>query len=33
MTREGLLRKYWWQKGRWVDRLLYAILDRNWVRL
>lgn len=30
MVREGLRRERLWQKGRWVDRLLYAILDREW---
>jgi len=30
MTREGLLRGHRWQKGRWVNRLLYAILDSDW---
>jgi len=33
MTHEGLLRERRWQKGRWVDRLLYAVLDRDWGRL
>lgn len=30
MVREGHLREYRWQKGQWVDRLLYAILDHEW---
>ena len=29
MVREGWLREYRWQKGRWVDRLLYAVLERD----
>ena len=29
MRREGYLREYRRQKGRWVDRLLYAALDRD----
>lgn len=33
MKREGCLREYRRQKGRWVDRLLYAILDRDWLTL
>lgn len=33
MRREGFLREYRKQKGRWVDRLLYAILDRDWPTL
>lgn len=32
MIREGHLRECRWQKGQWVDRLLYAILDRDWSR-
>lgn len=31
MRREGYLREHRSQKGRWVDRLLYAVLDRDWV--
>ena len=30
MVREGLRRECLWQKRRWVDRLLYAVLDREW---
>ena len=30
LVREGLRRECLWQKGRWVDRLLYAVLDRDW---
>ena len=30
MVREGLRRECLWQKGRWVDRLLYAVLDWEW---
>ncbi len=30
MVREGLRRECLWQKGRWVDRLLYAVLDREY---
>ena len=33
LTREGLLREHRWQKGRWVDRLLYAVLERDWGQL
>jgi len=33
MVREGLLREHRWQKNRWVDRLLYAALDRDWGQL
>ncbi len=29
MVREGLRRECLWQKGRWTDRLLYAVLDRE----
>ncbi len=32
MVREGLRRECLWQKGRWVDRLLYAVLDREWAQ-
>ncbi len=30
MRREGLLREHRWEKGRWVDELLYALLEREW---
>lgn len=30
MRREGLLQQHLWGKGRWHDRLLYAILDCEW---
>lgn len=30
MQREGLLRESAWIKGRWVDVLLYSMLDREW---
>ncbi len=30
MAREGLRRECLWQKERWVDRLLYAVLDWEW---
>lgn len=30
MQREGYLRETEWMKTRWWDRLLYAILDREW---
>ena len=30
MVREGLRRECLRQKGRWVDRLLYAVLDWEW---
>ncbi len=30
MVREGLQRECLWQKGKWVDRLLYAVLEREW---
>ena len=30
MRREGHLRENAWQKGAWVDSLIYAILDREW---
>ncbi len=33
MVREGHLRECRKQKGCWVDRLLYAILDRDWLML
>lgn len=33
LVREGCLREHRRQKGRWVDRLLYAVLDRDWVSL
>ena len=33
MVREGCLREHRRQKGRWVDRLLYAILDRDRLTL
>ena len=33
MVREGYLREHRRQKGRWVDRLLYAILDRDRLTL
>ena len=33
MVREGHLRGHRYQKGRWVDRLLYAILDGDWLML
>lgn len=33
MVREGLRRECYWQKGRWVDRLLYAALDRDRLTL
>jgi len=32
MKRDGYLRERRWQKGRWVDRLLYAILDRDEIK-
>ena len=32
MMREGYLRESRRQKGRWVDRLLYAVLDRDRVQ-
>ena len=31
LVREGCLREHRYQKGRWVDRLLYAALDRDGV--
>ena len=33
MVREGYLRECRKQKGRWVDRLLYAVLDRDRLTL
>ena len=30
MRREGYLRESRWQKGRWVDRLLYAMIESDW---
>ena len=30
LVREELRRECLWQKGRWVDRLLYAVLDWEW---
>ncbi len=33
MRREGYLHEHRRQKGCWVDRLLYAILDRDWLTL
>ena len=33
MKREGYLREHRKQKGRWVDRLLYAVLDRDRLTL
>jgi ribosomal-protein-alanine N-acetyltransferase len=30
MRREGVMREHRWEKGRWVDELLYAVLDREW---
>ena len=30
MRQEGRLREDAWMQGRWWDRLLYAILDREW---
>ena len=33
MHREGLLRERKWTKGRWLDCVLYAILDHEWPRL
>ncbi len=32
MVREGCLREHRRQKGRWVDRLLYAVLNRDWLK-
>ncbi|MBA3450587.1 MAG: GNAT family N-acetyltransferase [Chloroflexia bacterium] len=31
MRREGHLRENAWIKGEWVDSLIYAILDREWL--
>jgi RimJ/RimL family protein N-acetyltransferase len=31
MRREGHLRENAWVKGKWVDSLIYAVLDREWV--
>ncbi len=33
MRCEGHLREHRKQKGRWVDRLLFAVLDRDWLTL
>ena len=33
MKREGCLREHRRQKGRWVDRILYAILDYDRLTL
>jgi RimJ/RimL family protein N-acetyltransferase len=33
MQREGHLREHKWQRGRWRDSLLYAILEHEWRRL
>lgn len=30
MTREGHLRQHKWQKGKWRDSFLYAILENEW---
>jgi RimJ/RimL family protein N-acetyltransferase len=30
MRREGHLRKHKWQKGRWRDSLMYAVLEHEW---
>jgi len=30
MRREGHLREHKWQKGRWRDSYLYAVLDHEW---
>ncbi len=30
MRQEGHLREHRWEKGRWVDELLYAVLEREW---
>jgi len=32
MQREGILRENWFLKGEWCDTLLFAILDRDWIR-
>lgn len=32
MRREGHLREHRWEKGRWVDELLYAVLADEWAR-
>jgi RimJ/RimL family protein N-acetyltransferase len=32
MRREGHLREHLWQKGKWRDSYLYAILEREWQR-
>ena len=31
MRREGHLRENAWIKGAWVDSLIYALLDREWI--
>ena len=31
MRREGHLRENAWVKGEWVDSLIYAVLDREWM--
>jgi RimJ/RimL family protein N-acetyltransferase len=33
MKREGHLREHKWSRGKWLDSLLYAILDYEWKRL
>lgn len=33
MRQEGHLREHKWQKGKWRDSYLYAILDHEWKRL
>ncbi|NMG07603.1 GNAT family N-acetyltransferase [Brasilonema sp. UFV-L1] len=33
MRQEGYLREYEWVKGEWRDRLLYAILEREWIQM
>nr|MDO8099181.1 GNAT family protein [Candidatus Njordarchaeota archaeon] len=30
MRREGLLREHKWQKGKWRDSFVYAIIDHEW---
>lgn len=32
MQREGHLRRHVWEKGRWRDSLLYAVLEGEWPR-
>ncbi len=33
MQREGHLRQHKWQKGKWRDSFLYALLDHEWKQL